>query len=155
MKKAIVDLPLIYIFALIVSALILVFGLTQVFKLKSSAEQIEIGQFKLSIEKQIDEIYNLDKGSSLEVIIPVTEKIKEVCFVDNTKTLSTTNAKLGDLAFLNPSHNVFIIGEDLNSDKSFNAEHLKPDISPICFSTKGKLNIILENKGRYVSVDKK
>jgi len=50
-KAQIQAMPFIYIFALVVGALILVFGLKYAFSLQSSGEQIELGRFRLDVER--------------------------------------------------------------------------------------------------------
>lgn len=153
-KAQIQVMPFIYIFALIVAALILVFGLKFVFDLQASGEQIELGRFKLDVEREVSFIYNLDTGSSSEVTLKTPTKIKTICFTNSEKDVRTTDKQLRDLLFLNPENNFFIISEDPSQDKSFNIEHLKSDTNPFCIQPKGELSLIFENKGTYVTPTK-
>ncbi|MBS3145314.1 hypothetical protein J4414_00740 [Candidatus Woesearchaeota archaeon] len=152
MKKAqIQEMPIIYIFALIVAALILVFGLNYVFNLQKTGEQIELGRFKQDIEREVAFMYNLDTGSSSEVKLRTPSKINTICFTNPEQKVTSSNKQLNDLLFLNPTHNFFILADDPSQDKSFNVEHLKSDINPFCTEIKGEFKVIFENKGKYVS----
>ena len=150
-KAQIQAMPFIYIFALVVGALILVFGLKYAFSLQSSGEQIELGRFRLDVEREVSFIYNLDTDSSSEVKLRTPTKIKTICFTDPEKEVRTTDQQFRDLLFLNPKNNFFIISEDTSQDKSFYVEHLKSDTNPFCISPKGELKVIFENKGTYVT----
>ena len=152
MKKAQVQImPIIYIFALIVGALLLVFGLRYAFSLQSAGEDIELGRFKQSVDREVAFIYNLDTGSSSEIKLRTPSNIKSICFTNPEKDFRTTDPQFRDLIFLNQENNFFIISDDPSQDKSFYVEHLKSDINPFCIQTKGQLTVIFENKGKYVS----
>jgi len=152
MKKAQVQImPILYIFALLVGALLLAFGVRYAFKLQSAGEEIELGRFKLDVEREVSFIYNLDTGSSVEVKLRTPRNIKSICFTNPDEGVRTTNKQLNDLLFLNPENNFFIISDDPSEDKSFPVEHLKSDINPFCKPTKGQFAVIFENKGTYVT----
>ena len=145
-------IPLLYVFALIVGALILVFGIRQILILMDAGEEVELGTFKTEFEKQTRFIYNLDAGSSDEISIPIPSKVRLICFTDGSGNIQTSNQQLKDLIYLNPTHNLFIITADESEDSSFKISNLKSDQSPLCVEPGGKkLNLILENKGNYVS----
>lgn len=150
-KAQIQVMPFIYIFALVVGALILVFGLKYAFSLQASGEQIELGRFRLDVEREVSFIYNLDTGSSSEVKLKTPTRIRSVCFTNPEKEVRTTDQQFRDLLFLKPKDNFFIISEDPSQDKSFYVENLKSDTNPFCIQPKGELKVIFENKGTYVT----
>lgn len=148
-KSQIQIIPLIYVFAIIVAALILAFGLSYVFKLKNVGSDIELGKFKIELDKKISYVYNLDTGSVDKFSYRVPEKLNKVCFVD-PQNKGFVDERLDNLIFVCPKCNLFFIMDE--EDKYFEINGLKPETSPICFSSENKrIEFFLENKGKYVT----
>lgn len=155
-------MPLIYIFALIVAALILVLGFRYIYGLISTGESIEIGNIKTEIDKQVQFIYNLDPGSSDEVSYRAPTKLKAICFgnpstspndLELERQLPEEEDKIFFETFLGNGANLFFIMENADDSKHVKIGHLLSDKNPICIKPKdNKITFILENKGKYVSV---
>lgn len=144
--------PLLYVFALIVGALILVFGIQQIYKLTIIGEEVELGTFVLNLEKQVNSMYNLDFGSSAEISLSIPSKITFICFTNGRPGTQTSNQRLEELLYLDSTNNVFILAEEATEDQAFKIEHLESDESPLCIRSKSKIfKIILENRGNYVT----
>lgn len=154
-------MPLIYIFALIVAALILVLGFKYVYGLIATGEGIEIGNIKTEIDKQVQFIYNLDPGSSDEFSYRSPAKLKAICF--GNPSVSPNDLKLERQlpkeedriffeTFLGNGDNLFFIMENVDESRHVKIEHLSSDETPNCITPKNnKITFILENKGKYVS----
>jgi len=101
----------IYIFVVIVMALIIFFGFKQVVNLQDLSQKSYYISFKEDITSSVNDVYYMNKGSTLvfskfsrnkELILP--SEIKEVCFRDN------------------------IVSFDIDKYKKFEVENLKGDI---------------------------
>lgn len=77
--------PFIMIFALIVGALILVGGLSYIYKLTTMAKDINAGKVVIDLKTKVQAYYYLEEGNSKKIKIPFPAQIKNVCFYDSEK----------------------------------------------------------------------
>ena len=85
-KRGILDLPFVYIFMIIVIAFILLFGLNMIFKLNELKEKTIYLTFKTDLEREVEKMYDMNKGSvttykfnSKNKPLKVPKEIKEIC----------------------------------------------------------------------------
>jgi len=96
MKKGIVSQVFIYIFAVIVIALIMFFGFKQIVNLKDLTEKSVYISFKSDFSKAVDSVYYLNKGSVLSFEknsrnkpLDVPKEINKICFEQNKVLLNS------------------------------------------------------------------
>ncbi len=90
MKKGIASQVFIYIFVMIVIAMILLFGFRQISNLNNLSEKSTYISFKSDFMKAVDDVYYLNKGSVLlfsedsrNKPLYVPKDIKKICFEGN------------------------------------------------------------------------
>ncbi len=81
-KGQLLGLPFIYIFALIVGAMILVWGVKVVIDLVGTAENVDLGKFIKKTESDIQIMYNDEEGSVSSSRKVSIGSLTHICFVD-------------------------------------------------------------------------
>lgn len=109
-KGELMSQPILFIFALVVGAMILFYGVRTVFQVKETAELAEISSFVSNLEKDIEQYYYLDTGSSKIIKLNLPGDIQNVCFRNpNINTVpNDVDSKLNTLMQINPNDNLFI-----------------------------------------------
>jgi hypothetical protein len=80
MKKGqMLSQPFIYIFALILGGLIMIWGFKAIMDLKSVADKGELGQFRKNLESEVEVLYQRGEGTMKPVKILLTKAVKYVC----------------------------------------------------------------------------
>jgi len=147
--------PLIYIFYVVVAALILFFGIKVIGNVNDSADKVEYLTFVGDVEKKVNTVYQDNFGSVISLDdISVPKEVIEICFVSNKDLTKVTNDKLKQLISISDltQNNVFFGGVEIKNGPSRNFEHLTID-GTICDSTiDRKINLVLENIGDSVKV---
>ena len=146
--------PFIYIFAIVLAALILLFGVMLINKINNQSEEVQLIAFISDLKTQVNNFYHFDPGSSKELNILLPKKIKQLCFYSNKYSI-TTELNHPDLKDLNlilqypQSDNLYVIPLTEYSETRFTIPNLQPPASenPLCFIPKsGRLNAIIETK---------
>ena len=160
MKKGQTQLVFVYIFAIIVVALIVIFGYRAIKNFKDLGDEGQIVLFVDGIKNKVNDVYSLDKGSSIkldDIILP--GKVREICFIDIDMPLNNIiDDEVIDQVVRNSldsgsQNNLFLVpqrGQSLSKVKFF-VEHVKPVENPLCVTD---MRINLENEGDYVSVSR-
>lgn len=176
MKKGqLLSQPFFYIFALIVIALLLIFGFTYIRKLMNTGCGVESISFISDIQTKVNEIYSLSYGSSYECAltrvagktnnkceIVMPDNVDGICFVDTTKSYDPAN-----IIFDEPKKLIVGLGVNANNNLYFqNSRNAACKSEPalikklttdgvVCLDFK-KTNpsFILENIGNNVVVKK-
>lgn len=156
MKKAqIMAQPLIYIFYVVVAALILFFGVRVIGNINDNAEKVEYLTFVSDVEKKINTAYQDNIGSVISLDdITVPKQVVEICFVSTKDLTQVRDSKLKQLISVSDltQNNVFFGGVELKNGPGKNFEHLTID-GTICDVTRDrKINLVLENIGDSVKV---
>ena len=93
MKKGVIDQVFIYIFVIIVIALVLLFGFKQVTNLKNLSEKTTYTVFREDFKKAVNDIYYKNEGSAVVFSkisknkpLSLPSEIKKVCF-ENEKVV--------------------------------------------------------------------
>jgi len=71
--------PLMMIFALIVGALILFFGVRMVYDLTKYANQVHVSSYANDLKNKIEEYHSLDPGSKETITIRLPNKVEALC----------------------------------------------------------------------------
>lgn len=86
MKRGqLLGLPLLLIFALIVGAFILAYGVKVIIDLQGQANQVDFLNAMKDIEGNIDTFRNYDEGSSKVYALDVDPKLETLCFYDSSQ----------------------------------------------------------------------
>lgn len=163
MKKGqLLGQPFVYIFYVVVAALILIFGIKIISDFNQTSEEAEVVTFVNDFKGKVSEVFydNKDSVVSLETL-RVPKDIKEVCVLDRERNPDfsyvvdpdfKTKLEMGVGA---STDNLFLFGEfKKGSVKSYKIDKLfTDDANPTCSVVfGGKINMRLANKGHNVSV---
>lgn len=158
MKRGVSNLVFIFLFALILMALILAFGIKSFMTVKGTADLVELTTFVNDVDAVVQQYYSFDAGSSVEKTFAVPSKITRVCFFDPTQPVTNKNID-PQLAFFlqtNKKDTLYTLPLDAfaNPAPDFLIEHATVDASsnPLCFSTRGKLTAVFETVARDTNI---
>jgi len=140
MKKAQLQLPFTYIFALVVAGLIIIFGFYAITKLIGVGDDVQNVKFVTDLRNQINSIYYNSPGTNLPVKLLVPSGIVAVCFSNNQYQQGDFIFKDADelaTTFVNEDYNVFFSLQEGKSMKNpaLKVEHLKAN--NICIQVEG------------------
>ncbi len=153
-------LPITYIFIAIIAAVILIFGGKVILDFYSLSTEAQTKKEIQNFQNDLKRIYFLSKGSSQSLTYSFPATISEICFAgsqlsggnnpgtkeDIIDQLLNSNIFLFEISKLIEKHQAEYL---INPKESTNQQIIK------CFSTQnGRLNIILQNEGNYVSLTK-
>ena len=154
--------PFVFIMALILMGLILVFGMRSVFQINQTADIAEINKFRLNLNNQVELMYNYNVGSIKDVSLNVPMNVEKICFSNPGE--SVTSDIKGELFAAALEHdtinNIYLFPMDKFSKPNFKISDLRVNSieNPLCFVTKGKLNAVLEtvytNNRLFVEIKK-
>jgi len=160
--------PFIYIFALILGALILVWGVKTIIDLREKAQLVEVGKFVKELEAEAKEFYNYEEGATKEISVVLPEKLNYMCLFDAESykggeckkklkdgrlqdcVVSSLDPNMGVTLQKDKKNNLFFVpfsAAKLSKGK-FSIPYLKP-ASPLLCYTKGS-KITITSKVRYV-----
>ena len=157
MKKRgqLLDQPLVMIFAMIVGALILIWGLYEVYKVVGVSKDVQVIDYITTLKKDVQRYYYFEPGSSSVFKISVPSDFTYVCFANRD---GAPVKKLGGVYPVN-YNNDFVVGR--KSDNVFvysdgkvlayYVPYLKtPSLNVLCY--RNGYRITLTSKGNYVEV---
>lgn len=168
MKKGqMLSQPFVYIFALIVGGLILVWGGKTVLDLVQTGSQVNVGSFVKSLEEDVAAYKNFGEGSRTARKIDFPQDITYICFLDLEKKPVDCKRKEKDNKFVKcnaaeldeefafqieePNKNVYVLPLDAVKINAFKIDDLKPaDGNPFCVRNGVDVEII--SKVGYVEV---
>jgi len=157
LKKSQVQQIFIYIVAIILFSLILVYGYNAVRGFRAKTDQVALLQLKNDISSSITKV-STDFGTIIKKELDVPFKYKEICFVDLTKSGS---APVTDICKVdgNPivcnswtdksPYNMFLVSQ--KDIETYNIGEIRIDDGFFCTDLiNGKATLRLEGKGDYV-----
>ncbi len=158
--------PLIYLFAMVAGAMILIWGIRTVVKMGDTAAAVEIGKFTSKMQSNVDQYLNFDEGSATETKIMLPAKIKYLCFLDSTANkkcmldgkpcnIEDVDKGLAVIAGTRAKENLFMLPAGAYQFSKKEIENMKVDASagnPICFRNNQNKKFTLTSMGTYVSV---
>ena len=156
-KGELMSQPILFIFAAVVGAMILFYGIRTVFQVKQTAELAEVSSFISNLEKDLEQYYYLDTGSSKVVKLNLPGNIQDICFRNvNVNTVpNDVDTKLNTLMQINPNDNLFVypIKEGKSSFKvKYLVAYPKTNVA-LCF--KNKEDIKITSLGDHVGISTK
>lgn len=164
-KSQIAGEAFIYILAIVIFALILIFGYSAIQDFLKKGERIAFVQFKTTLENEVKTI-TTDYGSvtifNAKNPLTLPSKYKEVCFIDyDYKGYSSTGICTdGDINYRpiicdswkkRIKQNVFL---DPIAEMPIFIPNLKPEVFECIQSRKGRIDIRLEGFGSYTKISK-
>jgi len=171
MKKGqMMSQPFIYIFALILGALILVWGVKVIYDLVSVGVDVEVGKFYKDVESRAGEFSNYEEGALTNIPVTISSgKITHVCVFDPGKEIDCKiKLKSGELSGcgrlldqdfmfvleseaenLERAKNLYFMPLDAAELTQFRVKELKPaGANPLCYINGAKM--ILTSKITHV-----
>jgi len=147
------------IFALIVIALLLLVGYQSIKNLSVLSATVETKTFTVQFNKAVQEVYTEPPGSSREIHFSIPPGLMAVCFIDLHNDLpALPYQEIYDVADI-LKHNAqldlnvfFVVSAGEKKPDPFAIKHLQPTQSFCTDIQNGQLSVVLENKGRSVSV---
>ncbi len=149
MKKGMTNQVFIFISALILMALILVFGIKSVRDLTKTSDSAELALFVGNIRDETAVFYNNDVGSSKELRLKIPKDVGEICIFDKDVKINKKHKdNLFNSILEGTNYNVFILPLDNFQINQINVDYLKNDPSenPLCISTNGVFKGLIEVK---------
>ena len=155
-KGQLLEKPFIFIFTLIVGALIFIFGFYLINNLIKTSNCAQIGLFVDDLKSNVERYYSFDAGSSTEINLNLPKNIKNVCFYSrddyiNRAIFDEVNQGLYD-SINNLDYNLVFIPLNYCSKSLFKVEKMKAMENPLCILNTGNIKLKLENKGDFVEV---
>ena len=160
MKRGQLEQPFVYIFALVVAALVIFLGYFLINGLLKTGKQVETIRFENDLKNEIKSIYDFSPGTTSNYKNIVPSGIKGICFID------VSNVNLEEIKYEDIKDIVSVL-KDAGSDKNMfysvsvqvkqpppiKIDKLKPKTNLLCKSTsRGILELDMENKGSFVEV---
>ncbi len=140
--------PFIMIFALIIMALIIVFGIRSFNQVKDAADDVELVKFVSKLQEEVNRYYNFDVGSSKKMSLFAPAKAKEICFYDPARRI---NIQLDEFTKTTieaqRNANTFFLPLDNYKKTSFAVDHLKnaDRENPLCLNQQnGRFIFLIE-----------
>lgn len=167
MKKGqLLGQPLVYAFALIVGALILVWGISTILKLKDTAGATELAKFASKVESETQQYLNFDEGSTTTIKIILPDKIKYLCFYESQKPqkcmldgkpciITQIDESFAAIANTKTQDNMFFLpyGAYNLPPKEVKKLQVAADAgNPVCFRNDQRKELTLTSMGTYVAV---
>ncbi len=164
-KGQLLGQPLIYVFALIAGAMILVWGIRTVMKLGDTAAAVEIGKFTSKLQSQVDQYLNFDEGSAKEVKVSLPSKITHICFLDSAAgkkcmldgkpcSIEDLDEAFAAMAGTRTKSNFFFLPMNAYKLPPKEIKNLRVDAAagnPACFRNNANKKFTLTSMGTYVS----
>ena len=148
--------PLVMIFALVVGALILTWGVYQVYKLVKISCDVEVADYVTGLKKDVQRYCYFEVGSSNRFIVNLPCDFNYVCFASHEipffgSTDKPSNYNPTFVALRNNS-NVFVYSS--KSVLAYYVPCLRAPASqnPLC--VRNNMPIVLTSRGNYVEVSK-
>ncbi len=149
--------PFIYMFALIVAALTLVWGIRAINDIREKSELVELTTFIIDLKDNVKTYYNFDAGSSKTITLILPPKVEKVCFTNPGSTPTTyVNSQLNFELEDNTQYNTYILPLDSFSITRFKIDYLNiTEVeNPLCLDTNGKFTATIATQEGYVEISK-
>lgn len=158
MKKAqVMGMPLVMIFALIIGAIVLVWGLFQIYELIAFADEVELKKNIDNIRAKIEIFENFDETATDTYQLIFPQKIEVICFYDQQQAINCkidnqdcTSQFQQELELVLGSDNVYLYPFETTTSY-FTVKNLKPkEGNPYCISNYNQA--LLEKEVDHVSI---
>ena len=147
MRKGVTSEVFVFISALILMALILVFGIKSIKDLKNTSDNAELGLFVKNLKNEIEVFYNNDVGSSKKIKLVIPKEVEKVCIFTKEYPATKNENELDDILKYTNNNLFFIPVENFKINK-ITIPYLRndKDENPLCIETKGVFNGVIEVK---------
>ena len=145
--------PFMFIFAIVVVALILFFGFNSITKLKVRGDFLILSSSVVDLKNDVSRYYSFDEGATKTLRLDLPKQVDQVCFVDPDDYMNDHEYK--KLFEASKGYNVYILPLDVFQVTRFNIPYMKPRINPLCIKNFGKVELKLINHGSFVELSQK
>ena len=166
MKKGQAQQIFVWIFILILAVTTLFFGIKTFRQGENLKDEVLLVDFSKNLERQINNFYYLDIGSSGKEDFILPSNVREVCFLNQTITENPPGNPINPIDGPNPTYinqlkefsNVFIFPETSFKQNRFKLSNFivssdSPYENPLCIPViGGRVNIKFENVGNFVEI---
>lgn len=157
-KGQLMDRPFIFIFTVIVGALIFIFGFYLIKSLMQTSNCGQLGLFVNDLKNSVNRYYNFDTGSRTDISLKLPKNVKHICFFDKEEYINRNEFDKIDKGLFdavnNLDYNLFFVPLSACKKGLFKIENIKPKENPTCILNTGTIKIELENKGEFVELSK-
>ena len=145
---------LIYFFIAITVIFLVIFGISSVQNIKKKNEQLSFISFATNLQNNLNNFKKRSFGSSQEIVLPVPEKTKTVCFVDRNKEINKyANAELSTDFEAFKDENVFFSPSYDISPQKISSIEIEGWENPLCvFTEDNKLKLKLISTGNSTKI---
>ncbi|OIO62616.1 hypothetical protein COT48_00650 [Candidatus Woesearchaeota archaeon CG08_land_8_20_14_0_20_47_9] len=137
-----------YMLALLIAALLLLFGFRAIKSLTTNFKQAELIRFK---KDTAGLIASMDYGSVKKQTFMLPSGYRQICFVDPGQNCMIENALLADAVSSNREVYAYLISSE-NVPEGIETRPLGIEECILCLGIKGSARVRLEGKGSYVLV---
>jgi len=152
LRKAQISQVFVYILAIIVFSLVLLFGYKSIKGLISQSEKVDYIHFKTKLESTIKRV---DYGDIIIEEFTIPKGYNDVCFIDLKRSGNTNNVIIDDSWTNGVDANVFLVASQNDVD-SFYTDKDKlsvPAPNYVCIPvTQGRIKVNFEGIGKEVQV---
>lgn len=158
MKRAqLLSQPFVFIFMLIVVVLLLYFGFNLLSKTINYGDDVEYDTFLLTLEKELESLRHLDKGSSITLrSLSVPRTVDEVCFIGQTGSArgSFSHSDLSSVFSTLDEGIVIHLTKENRFYDTLAIDRVYGDTNPRCDLTDdGTIDLKAVNYGGYVVIE--
>ena len=155
-KGQLLEKPFIFIFTVVVGALIFIFGFYLINNLMKASNCGQLGLFVNDLKNEVERYYNFDIGSSTDISLKLPRNIKHVCFYTKENYINKAEFDKIDKGLFeavnNLDYNVIFLPLNYCTKGLFSVKNLKPAENPVCILNTGTIKLNLENKGEYIQI---
>ncbi len=145
--------PLFYILAMVVGALILLFGYRVITGIMETSQQVTLQKWTNDFDHKVKEAFFLDVGSTSLINIQLPQKIQYACIKSGDDPQFPPYVSATDRALMtaNTGKNLIFLPVDAFNQGTFvTMEHLTAPTDFLCF--RNGAQAILESKGDHVEL---
>ncbi len=154
-KKAQIPVVFTVIFAIIVAALLLIWGVSSIAKLIGLSNEVDYQITIQNLNDAVQKRFNYETGSSIVKSFKTSSKITDFCFANKDLQLNTADTRLASLMEISDD-NLFILPLDAEDKTSFKINNLKGKSNPECIKVKNNvLEVRLTTFDKYVEASAK
>src|SRR3989338_8023598 len=153
MKRGVLGEPFVFIFAMIVVAMLLFFGFKFTGELKDRGEFLILSDSIIDLKNQVARYYSFDPGATKTVRLDLPNQVDEICFTNSERAMG--EHPFSRIFKGTSNYNVFVLPFDAFKITRFNIPNLEPNVNPLCLKNIGKVEVLLVNKGDFVEISGK
>ncbi|MEK6812995.1 MAG: hypothetical protein AABX86_02670 [Nanoarchaeota archaeon] len=161
MKGELFSQPLVMIFALVVLALILLFGIRSFTDIKEAADDVELVNFVRILQDEVKRYYQFDVGSSKKLALFAPSQAQQLCFYDPLRAVNIPLDTFTKTTMQATNYNLYFLPLDAYQKTAFTIVHTKNnDVNnPFCIpQTNGRFLFLIATKAEahttYVGVQR-